>query len=1094
MKFIRTALISAVVILYMCACLFAAGDTGKYLAKFARTPEPWLALPANSEQRQPLYLGSTPREIVYRIMPQDGGRAVLYESLRISGENYMKLLRDALVKTGALAPGEPVEFEAWPVRDDYGQLTWAFGRWHAGPGKPWQRLEATLLPGNPDERLAQYPILPNSLNPARKDDFTLIFGDVLTLKSLNDKPLFGDCIWTTADSHIIEAWIPADRMESFREEVDKDIREMGSSLLCRVLPQPARLNGEPITFMIGLDGENALWPAVIAWKKEDVLLPVSPKAPASIKEWPKDFVEAYTEDVRVLDGEKEAVFPVSKRKETFTNKNAIDARNQLQDVVSYLEERYKELGIKTWRQDFTWRGKKQTNLMAVIPGSDPSLKPVLLADHIDTAFSQDVFEKTGTRVPSPGADDNAAATAALLRAAPVLCDMKLKHEVWLVHLTGAEFPADSLGARYFVSQMLAGKADIDGVVLLDMIGAKAKAPRLFQVNAGEAPGSLGLAKIAIDAAQSLAGAEPVLRTRFDEKSRLYDTDGLIFSDNGFPVIALTEVTDTLVRPYRRGHHYSTDTTDTIDWDYATFITKVAIETVATLAGVVPAAPVAAPGKAPDWSVIVYTAADDPVLSKVFNPRLKELTETPVPEAVELLIERDTEWPDGSARAVISSAGHQEFELGEQNSADRSTFAGFLKWARDTARGKYKVLIIQGSSDGWRGILSDSIIPGQDGKKAIMPLRDLAAAIRTSGLRPDVVVFDEGILGTAEAVEELKDSAPYLIVSQRATGRYGFVPSQLYKMFENRQTGAKQCAALLPEEYVKEFAHDGLRAEAEGRYAVTTFVSVDTAAWDRFSAKVKTLVDLLKKAGFREKLAAEPGWARAFTDAAHNVDIVEFLNRLPLLIEDPDVRGAAAQLLEEIGYPERTAADTAATIVIDPAAVRSFELRIEAYPYVPKQRALPDIERAWKMSNQDIGLPEGLIYDVYDFRERHNPKREFIVRGPEMALKRLIVLRPWLPGTQYVVLTTVDHAGQVTEKKLFRDEDYFSVKEFPPTSFMAGEAHSQGAPFVHGIGVALDPAIPDASAYMATAWNARTGWIDLFLPVSPQQAKTEQAKQ
>lgn len=37
---------------------------------------------------------------------------------------------------------------------------------------------------------------------------------------------------------------------------------------------------------------------------------------------------------------------------------------------------------------------------------DRSLPPVILADHFDTAYCQEIFEKTGNRVSAPGADDN----------------------------------------------------------------------------------------------------------------------------------------------------------------------------------------------------------------------------------------------------------------------------------------------------------------------------------------------------------------------------------------------------------------------------------------------------------------------------------------------------------------------------------------------------------------------------------------------------------------------------------------------------------------------------------------------------------------
>src|SRR5439155_21202182 len=94
----------------------------------------------------------------------------------------------------------------------------------------------------------------------------------------------------------------------------------------------------------------------------------------------------------------------------------------------------------------------ERNLVVMIPGQDRS-RAVILADHYDTAYMCDYYEKeqggNGARVAAPGADDNCSATAALLTAAPVFLDLSrqghLGCDVWLVHLTGEEYPAEGIG-------------------------------------------------------------------------------------------------------------------------------------------------------------------------------------------------------------------------------------------------------------------------------------------------------------------------------------------------------------------------------------------------------------------------------------------------------------------------------------------------------------------------------------------------------------------------------------------------------------------------------------------------------------------------
>ena len=99
----------------------------------------------------------------------------------------------------------------------------------------------------------------------------------------------------------------------------------------------------------------------------------------------------------------------------------------------------------------------------MIPGKDRS-RAVILADHYDTAYMEDLYykERGGTlaRIAAAGADDNHSATAALMLGAPVFMDLSragnLECDVWLIHLTGEEFPADSLGARHLAQSLVEG--------------------------------------------------------------------------------------------------------------------------------------------------------------------------------------------------------------------------------------------------------------------------------------------------------------------------------------------------------------------------------------------------------------------------------------------------------------------------------------------------------------------------------------------------------------------------------------------------------------------------------------------------------------
>jgi Zn-dependent M28 family amino/carboxypeptidase len=267
-----------------------------------------------------------------------------------------------------------------------------------------------------------------------------------------------------------------------------------------------------------------------------------------------------------------------------------------------------------WDTDFEfewsagWRDGRARNIIAKLPGKDRT-RAVIMADHYDTAYEEDVFARTGSgrRVAATGADDNHSATAALMLAAPILKKLDLACDIWLVHLTGEEFPADCLGARHLCQRIIEEKMKIDAVFVLDMVAHNnGHARDIFQICPGWGHESMELARIAheanVDWNESVDGwnkrAKRTRRgtrgkdTRFkhlllhgdvrppsDAHSTLYNTDAQIFSDTGIPVVLFMENYDI----NRHGYHDSKDTMDNIDLDYGAALVAIAIETVGRVA-------------------------------------------------------------------------------------------------------------------------------------------------------------------------------------------------------------------------------------------------------------------------------------------------------------------------------------------------------------------------------------------------------------------------------------------------------------------------------------------------------------------------------
>jgi hypothetical protein len=295
--------------------------------------------------------------------------------------------------------------------------------------------------------------------------------------------------------------------------------------------------------------------------------------------------------------------------------------------------------------DFTqyggWLGNQngkihERNLLVVIPGKNRK-QAVVLGDHYDTAYMEDIFEKerggSGARLAARGADDNYSASATLLQAAPIFLRLskegKLERDIWLIHLTGEEFPSDCMGARNLcqsliekdLSLTLDEKTKIDisgteivGLYVMDMIGHNRDSDQdIFQISPGKSaeslylayqahianmiwndcahkwnrqPGRLNLSrgqrikemKEIPDIARHLA-LKGEVRTQYNPHSSLFNTDGQIFSDTGVPVVLFMENYDI----NRTGYHDTKDTLENIDLDYGTAFAAIAIETVARVA-------------------------------------------------------------------------------------------------------------------------------------------------------------------------------------------------------------------------------------------------------------------------------------------------------------------------------------------------------------------------------------------------------------------------------------------------------------------------------------------------------------------------------
>jgi Peptidase family M28 len=321
-----------------------------------------------------------------------------------------------------------------------------------------------------------------------------------------------------------------------------------------------------------------------------------------------------------------------------------------------------ELPFK-WETDFDfsqfggWKAnlegtEYERNILVIIPGKNRK-EAVIMGDHYDTAYMEDVYDTSaggsGARLAAAGADDNHSATSTLLLAAPVFLQLsregKLERDIWLLHLTGEEFPSDCMGARDFCrnyvqktlmmhrkdgSFMDLSGIEIKGVFVMDMIAHnRDNAKDIFQISPGRTSESLRLGYMAHlanrtwnrlaeewNAGKDRAGCKRGERIRFDDHGKMQDA-GCGMQDAGctIPEKALFLPLEGEVRTWedptsslyntdvmifsdlgipcvlfmenydihRQGYHDTHDTMENIDLDYGAAVSAIAIETVAQVA-------------------------------------------------------------------------------------------------------------------------------------------------------------------------------------------------------------------------------------------------------------------------------------------------------------------------------------------------------------------------------------------------------------------------------------------------------------------------------------------------------------------------------
>ena len=188
----------------------------------------------------------------------------------------------------------------------------------------------------------------------------------------------------------------------------------------------------------------------------------------------------------------------------------------------------------------------QRNVIARLPGSDPSAGVIVIGAHYDSRVAdiKDAAER------APGANDNASGVAALIEIARLLA-----HETPVASIDFVAFAAEeigSVGSSYYLGSAQARGEVIRGVIILDMIGNAGGPAGRGTLRVFSAPPdtsiSRQLARWVSNVAQVYRPAFQVsVEPRLDRPGRF--SDHVPFSQAGIPAIRLIELVEDSTRQH-----------------------------------------------------------------------------------------------------------------------------------------------------------------------------------------------------------------------------------------------------------------------------------------------------------------------------------------------------------------------------------------------------------------------------------------------------------------------------------------------------------------------------------------------------------------
>jgi len=264
--------------------------------------------------------------------------------------------------------------------------------------------------------------------------------------------------------------------------------------------------------------------------------------------------------------------------------------NSLKERTVFIGETLRSFSLEVENQEVSFHGRTYYNVVATMPGEDREKEWILLGAHYDAAWG------------SPGADDNASGTAALLEAANILSAQRLDRTVQFVAFTLEEPQPQTIhfliGSNFFAGEAKRLKRKYGAVYILESVGytdyteGSQIVPFFVRIPLPKKGDFLGVvangrSKDVMDhfcatsrryvPELSIIPYKVPLSGRIIPETRF--SDHASFWNYGYPALMLTD-TAMFRNPHYHTYH---DRSETLDFEFITRATKAAISAILDVA-------------------------------------------------------------------------------------------------------------------------------------------------------------------------------------------------------------------------------------------------------------------------------------------------------------------------------------------------------------------------------------------------------------------------------------------------------------------------------------------------------------------------------